>query len=375
MAKGADKGLLAKACSGENTGGTAGLKDVFSHLIRSLLPFMALFICSCAEPQQNEVEAPAPPTHPFDQTVTYAGTIPCEDCEQVDIVLNLRADEIYQLRKTSLGEDGNVNIASQLGTYQYLAEDNLIILGKQKGLLKTYALEPGALRFVEWQGATTGEQIQYRLLKTEEADPFTDAFKMRGLFSLDDRGPLFTLCGSKTSFRVAQNGDYPNLLQTYLNTPHTSGSPLLTTFIGKIRGGVAEEIQVLRFRRIYPDRRCSGEKQRSSLTGTIWHLIELDGVTMEAEGARGSSYLLLDQDKTFEASTGCNLLRGDFLVKGETLLLNRALDIRLACPTGLALENKFIELLEAVEAFRQEDEILSLLDGGEGVRARFKAGP
>jgi heat shock protein HslJ len=334
-----------------------------------------LLCCACGKksPSLELLNAPLP--GPFVKTTTYVGTIPCEDCEQIDIVLNLRPDMLYQLRKTYIGKEGNVQVESQLGRWQYLHEDNLLILGKQKGLLKAYVVEEEALRFVEWQGASTADQIQYRLLETKEGDPFRDLVKLRGLFTAEGPTPTLLLCTNETIFPLARGGDYQALLQNYLNTPHTRGTPLLTSMIGRlVAGPEGEEIQVERFRRIYSDRDCQGEKIQQSLAGTIWHLIELNGTALVSSTTEPSPYLLLDRDRSFEASTGCNTLSGSFIAKGDTLLMQRKQEIRLACPSGLALENVFIEVLEATEGFRLQDGALELLDAAEEVRARFRSG-
>jgi len=349
-----------------------------NKIIRTpLVCLLVIFWLSSCATQQPEVKPVAVKSHPFTSTATYTGTIPCDDCERVDITLNIRPDSLYQLRKTHISEDAEVRVESQIGKWDYLVEDKLLILGKQRGMLKTYAVEDSnSLKFVEWQGTDNKSQIQYSLTKSNEVDPFTDIVKISGLFGSEESNPQMKICSADVLLPVSRTRDYPTLFQNFLNTPHEKGTPLLISVLGRIstKDGSDEEIIIEQFRKTYPDRGCSGDKIKQSLVGTFWHLIEIDGKSVSRPADGSSPYLLLDPNKSFEAFVSCNKIRGDFLVKGDTFLINRSPDIRMACPGGLNLENTFIKTLESTESYRVDGDYLELLDKNEQVSARFQAG-
>ena len=197
-----------------------------NKIIRTpLFVLLVIFWLSSCATQQPKVEPVAVKSHPFTSTATYTGTIPCDDCERVDITLNIRPDSLYQLRKTYLSEDAEVQVEAQIGKWDYLVEDKLLILGKQRGMLKTYTVaDSNSLKFVEWQGTDNKSQIQYSLTKSSEVDPFTDIVKVSGLFSTDESNPQMKICSADVLLPVSRTRDYPTLFQNFLNTPHEKGS-------------------------------------------------------------------------------------------------------------------------------------------------------
>lgn len=334
--------------------------------------------CSTKQPQEDQQSSnDAISTRPFESAVTFTGVIPCEGCVRVDITLNVLPDTMYQLRKTYVSNDGTATIESQVGKWVYLPKDKLLILGKQKGLWKTYVVvNNNKLLFVEWEGTDNTSQIQYELVRSAVLDPFDDVVKIIGRFRVNGGVGSIMECATETTFPVRSDKDYSTLLQNYMNTPHDQGRPLLASVFAKVVRGKSgrPELLIEQFRKIYPDRNCEGSKIKSSLTGTSWRLLELGGVTLTKSVDAKQVYLLLDSSRSFRAYGGCNKITGNYLVKGDLFSINRKHDIRMACPTGLLLEKNFIEALDSTESFRVEGEILELMDHTDQIRARFKAG-
>jgi len=313
---------------------------------------------------------------------TFKGSIPCPDCDRVDIVLNLRPDSLYQLRKIyQLGSEA-IKIDAQMGRWRFTPEDRLLILGKEKGRLKTYlVVDNNTLRFVEWEGTDNRSQIQYDLIRAAEVDPFSDVVKMRGMFVEREGKARFTECSSGVSFNVLKGGDYQTTAQNYMNTPHDADVPLLVSIMGSIRHAEtlknsAGTLLIDQFRRFYPNRDCEGNMIRASFTGTYWLLDELDGVVVEQQiPADDALYLTFDPDRTLYGYGGCNRISGTYLIKGDVFLFKRTLGTRLACDRGMERENRLLRILDETETYRLEDDTLQLLDQNEMVRAQFVAGP
>ena len=335
-------------------------------------------LVGCAHPPPDA--QPEPPcietsATPFGVTATFVGTLPCEDCLRVEVVLNIRPDNIYQLRKTYISENRDATSYSQMGSYRYVPESSLIILGKEIGLLKTYIVEDSnRLRFVEWQGTESSSQIQYYLTRFTPVDPFNDIIKIRGMLRVVEDKPQLLECSSQILFDVNRGGDYPLMLQNYLNTPHDRNRSILVSAMGRLATGMSEEIVIDQFRKIYPDSDCEGNKIATSLTGTHWQLFEIKNQRWSSLTDQ-MAHLLLKEDRTIEGVTGCNKISGTYLVKSDVLLINRGLDSRKACPGGMMGENLLISVLDAVEAYRINDNVLELIDQNDEVLARFLAGP
>ena len=247
-----------------------------------LLVVFSLSSCSTKQPAE-EVQSSiddAAITAPFASTATFNGFIPCENCLRIDISLTIRPDTMYQLRKTYRREAGPSKVEAQVGKWVYLPKDRLLVLGKQKGLLKTYFIEnEKTLKFIEWEGTDKTSQIQYQLVRSDQVDPFDDIVKISGNFSIVDGVGIIRECASGQSFAVRDTKDYPSLLQNYMNTPHYKGQPLLTNIwatFAPAQGGQSE-IVVEQFRKITAEEDCQGKKVTQSLTGTLWQLEEVDG--------------------------------------------------------------------------------------------------
>ncbi len=312
---------------------------------------------------------------PFDSPVTFTGSIPCDDCLQVDITLNIRPDGIYQLRKTYRMEQGKSSSDSQMGKWLYRAEGKYLILGKEMGRLKTYVLEDlNRLSFVEWQGNENDGQIQYELTRAPAPAPFDDIVKIRGMFAVSNRVATLMECSSQVTFPLSPDGDFNTALQHYMNTPHDADRPLLVSILGRLVQHNREELVIEQFRKFYPDSDCRGNKVKTSLTGTHWQLIEIQGRRW-SEMTDRAAHLLLKQDKSMEGFSGCNKISGTFLVKGDVLLINREPLTRIACPGSMEGENRLISVLDDVESYRIEEDILELIDQNDQVLAKFLAGP
>lgn len=362
------------------------IHDGFCHPLNITKKIVLIWCCvllvsGCAKPPPS----PEPGEVSFQDIValpaTFTGQIPCEDCERVDIVLNLRPDNLYQLRKSYQSVQGPVKVDAQMGSYLFSAVDNLLILGKQKGLLKTYlVVNNQTLRFVEWQGTDNKSQIQYDLTRSSAVDPFTDVVKMRGMFSVRDGRTEFAECSSGARFDVEKDGDHETTMQNYLNTPHDQTEPLLLSILGSVRKGAdprgsLDHILIDQFRRFYPNRGCEGNMIKTSFTGTYWMLEELDGIQVGQYPSKDAPYLTFSPDKTLQGYAGCNRISGTYLVKGDVFLFNRAAMTRVACSDGLEVEDRLLKILDESETYRVEGEMLQLLDQNDQIRARFTAGP
>lgn len=348
-------------------------------ILRLLVIPLALLVFGCADKtaEQEQPEAQRDETVSLQLPASFSGEIPCDDCLRVDIVLNLRPDSIYQLRKSYITEQGVGDVQSQMGRWRYSADGDLVILGKQKGLLKTYAImDENRLRFVEWEGTDIKSQIQYDLVRRLEVDPFRDVVKMRGMFQVEEDAVRFTECSSNGEFQLSRAGEFDLAAQAYMNIPHFFGRPVLMSMLGRLSDERGVEMVVIeKFNRFYPTKDCEGGQTGAVLTGTYWQLIELDGAGLELDENQSAPYLIFEQDKSLAGFGGCNDITGSYLVQGDVFLVNRDSAARIACPGAMELENKLLEALDSTEVYRIDGEVFELVDQFNTTRARFQAGP
>lgn len=308
---------------------------------------------------------------------TFVGSIPCEDCLRVDMVLNLRPDMLYQLRKTYMTRQGVLRVESQMRNWRYSSEGRMIILGKQKGMLKTYVVaDQNTLVFLDVESEQGAEPIQYDLTRTQNYDPFRDNVKMRGMFSADESGATVAECSSGKVFGVSRQGEFETTVKEYLRLPHNPGEALLLSFEGTLNGtaeveSAAELITVNEFKRFYLNRNCLGQAVKASLTDTVWSLRSIGNRETNTFKYRSAPYLIMRRDNSLEAFGGCNTILGSYLVRGDVLLFDRMSQARVACFEGIELESLFLEVLDEAEFFKIEAQTMQLLDQDGDVLATF----
>ncbi|NOQ46617.1 MAG: META domain-containing protein [Desulfobulbaceae bacterium] len=346
---------------------------------------LAIILAACSGHQNIPVEqktAPAGALCPIQTPATFSGEIPCADCAGILITLNLRSDSIYQLRKTYLGtEDGDKAVA-EMGRWRFVADGNFIILGQKKSKLHTFAIkDQDTLRLLDSQGQEIPSKLNYDLKLADQLDSFQDSVAMKGMYRYMADAAIFTDCLSKVSFPVAIEGDSVLLERAYTSTPHGKAEPLLVTFKGKISmrpkmEGVGEQevVVVDRFDKIIPNKGCAGSEGKIGLIGTHWKLIQLSGDPVKIEKGRKEPFFLLQaKDNNLLGFGGCNRFFGTYLIKGEVFVFNKMASTRMACPSGMAVENLFLKALGKTEAYRIEDDLLTLLDRDETELAVLRA--
>jgi len=108
-----------------------------------------------------------------------------------------------------------------------------------------------------------------------------------------------------------------------------------------------------------------------TLTGRQWTLVELDGQTIDASAAAQAPNLsLTSPDNQASGFAGCNRFTGSYEVAGNELHFGPLAATRMACATGMELEDKYLAALGAVRQYRLGANQLELVADGR-VLARF----
>lgn len=347
----------------------------------STLLLLVSLLVSCAQKNIDYLATDTTGVLPMELPATFSGRIPCPDCDYVQIDLNLRPDNLYQLRKTSYIGDKVVSQEAQMRRWHYDEKEHIIILGKRKGSLKTYSVkDKNTLSFLDIEGQPQQDLLQYDLIRTLDYDPFDDVVKIRGMYSSTGNVHMLKECSSEIDFPVDPSGTFTELDRTYRNTPHEKGEPLLVSFQGRLlptRNGKEKRdkdiVVVSSFTRLYPDQDCNGNKLRNSIFGVYWTAVEIFGKTVPAADDAKAPFFVLDPkgDKV-KGYAGCNRFSGTFLFKGEVFIFNKLAATRMACPHNLSVEDRFFEALDKTESYRIEDGMLLLMDKNEEITMRLK---
>ncbi|WP_161630021.1 META domain-containing protein [Desulfogranum mediterraneum] len=312
---------------------------------------------------------------------SFSGRIPCADCDYVRIDLNLRPDKLYQLRKTRVNGGKVVKSEAQMRRWRFDPQENLIILGKRKGALKTYLVEdPDTLRFLDIQGEQQEGLISYSLVRSPSYDPFNDEVKIRGMYRSSGNSHILRECASELDFSVDPSAAFSELDRAYRNTPHEPNQPLLVSIQGRLllRGASQDwdedVIVVSSFNRLYSNQDCSGNLARQSLFGVNWRAIEIGGTPITAANEGRSPFLTLEaKGNRVKGFSGCNRFFGTYLFKGKVFIFNKLASTRMACPDNIALENAFLAALNNTESYQMEDNLLVLRDKNDEVTMKLQA--
>lgn len=108
-----------------------------------------------------------------------------------------------------------------------------------------------------------------------------------------------------------------------------------------------------------------------SVIGSEWSLIEVDGKP-SGVGADGKApTLLLGADNRVSGYAGCNRLMGTYALTAAMLRFSQIATTKMACATGMELEQRFTAALNATHGYRLVDKRLELL-ADQGVLASFE---
>lgn len=118
---------------------------------------------------------------------------------------------------------------------------------------------------------------------------------------------------------------------------------------------------------------ASTDIPQSSLTGTYWKLLELNGKNMDGKTGK-EMYLLLDPTSPqFKSHSGCNMIMGEAKLSGTnqlrfTNLLNTTSD----CKTP-EIDAEFFKTIGEIRSYTIQGNILLLSKGGTDTAMKFIA--
>jgi len=178
--------LLTETCIPGSQVGLSAMKR--SLLLISLL----LLVAGCS------ATGPASPGGPGSMPASFAGALPCADCEAIDYTLDLFADRGYHLAMRYRGKGDAV--FEQAGKWEQSADGEVLTLQAREPM--RFAIEgPDALRLLDRSGAPIVSSLNYTLERVPNAALAGTRWRLTHLGSMttkvaDDRGAHIVLDGA-----------------------------------------------------------------------------------------------------------------------------------------------------------------------------------
>lgn len=346
---------------------------------RAALLLLAALVSSCTS-------APPAPAPELASATTYAGEIPCADCQAQRLTLTLFRDFTYRLRRTYVGADkGKDAQAYELGRWARTQD------GGQRLALRSGPGNPTQFRFVDAStlrlldrdGREFSSRLNHDLARQSQVDRLEGPLRLRGMLMIQADAAVFNECLSGRRIAVLPEGEYRALERAYLSTRGAPGEFLAAIFSGRFVERppepdlpLREQLVVEKFERVLPGATCAPQAAgRAELLDTYWRPVEIDGAPVRIQlGTREPHLVFAKEGSRVRGYAGCNTLTGSYNLNGEALYFGLLAATRRACiGDGDALEAAFFKALHATASQRITGESLELRDADGKTRMRLEA--
>jgi heat shock protein HslJ len=108
----------------------------------------------------------------------------------------------------------------------------------------------------------------------------------------------------------------------------------------------------------------------TTLQGGEWSLTHLDGQPIDVASTAAVPTILFDDRGRLSGFAGCNRFSGTYDTTGERLRIGPLAMTRMACASGMDLEDRYARALQRAESYRG-DALRLELAGAAGVVAEF----
>jgi copper homeostasis protein (lipoprotein) len=115
-----------------------------------ILAIFSLLLITFSCSSQQKIGDEHSSQNSLDWTGVYAGTIPCADCEGIEMTVRLNADNTYALEQSYIGK--SKEIFSETGSFDWLEQDNKIVFAKEKSTRYYFQVMENKLRFLDQSG-------------------------------------------------------------------------------------------------------------------------------------------------------------------------------------------------------------------------------
>lgn len=250
----------------------------------------------------------------LDYIGTYKGILPCADCEGLETVICINENNTYNIKTQYQGKGEKV--FEQKGAFSWNKAGNTIVLNDVKNGPNQYFVGENTLTQLTLSGekVTGNLSAQYVLAK----QPTTNA-------------------EIETTKEDKPTVDLNNRIEAQ-------------TVIKKVNPAIG----------------------KATLAETKWKLITLNGKVVTHKGKKDYFIKLNSADGRFSAFAGCNNMMGNYVMPSAFgLTFSPVAMTKMACP-NMDIESRFSTMLEKVDRYTLNDNILRFKKGKAEVLATFE---
>jgi copper homeostasis protein (lipoprotein) len=312
---------------------------------------------------------------------TFAGDLPCADCQGIRHQLELFPDHAFFLRMIYLGKEDDASF-DDIGGWAVRSDRRTVVLhGGREAPLKFAIKDANTLRKLDLEGREFASSLNYDLKRTQDLQPLEPRLLMRGMYKYFADAGRFTECLTRKNWPVAMEQDNAALESAYSKARRQPGEELLVNLEGRVAmrskmegEGQQATLVVERFIAVWPGETCGARFATEPLENTYWKLTRLGetAVTVAAQ-QREPHFILNPTSRRMGGSGGCNRLMGSYELNGDRLTFGQMAGTMMACPEGMDTEKAFLEALRQVNTWKIAGQHLELFDAAGKLVARFEA--
>lgn len=254
---------------------------------------------------------------------SFAGTLPCEDCSERKVLLNLRPDDVFHLRdERSFADADTTQIKDEIGVWELSEEGDTLLLHPTLGQAFKLAVgEDQSLTLVN-----LGHEVldsAHTLSRLDSYQPIEPRLFLRGKFSIRGDENVFRECVTGKRLIVEMTGDYVKLEENYRKYQPRYGDDLLVSLVGRVVPGDnprTEKLIIDSYGGFWPVEVCGRWIELAALEDTYWFLMNLGDEAFLAPMNGPEPYLRLDsRTATFEVIDGCSRLSGEYELESDQI--------------------------------------------------------
>jgi len=312
---------------------------------------------------------------------TFAGTLPCADCEGIAFHLDILPDASFMLRTRYLGKPADPSF-DDIGSWALSSDGvTLVLQGSMPGPTYFAIVDRDTLRMRDTAGRPFESQLDYDLRRSDFS-PIEPSLSMRGMFRYMADAARFGECLTGRSLPVAMEGGYLDLERAYLAAGTGPGQSIMALVEGRIAMREPMEgpakvptLVVDRFLRLVAGEQCPPRFQAATLEGTHWKLASLAEEAIAPVEGQPVPTLYLDKDNgRLAGSDGCNRVLAGYQLEGPAIRFSQLASTMMACPEGANIAQAYSRVLAETRRWRVLGRQLELYDSAHSLLARFEVG-
>ncbi len=313
----------------------------------------------------------------------FAGSLPCDGCDGIDLLLVLHPDGSYRSQDRYRGARHRPDPIVEVGRWILRADSvpRLTLLGGTDGPRHFTMESELRLRALDGTGAPHDTAAPHELVRISAPRVVVGTVRTRGRFRDFADSPTLVTCASGTQLVVGGDSAFVRLQRETHRLALGTGAGILVDLVARLEdrpgmeeGTRAETAVVDAFTVAEPTAACEATRTRAVLAVGDWEMTALDGDTLpELTPELRPTLRFLLGDATMAGNAGCNRFTGHAVLRGLDLVPRPVALTRRACAdsTVMAREQRYTQILGEGGWFRLDAGDLVLAHGGVE-RARFR---